>query len=110
MWGRRVLLGISLVVNIVLAYRLIWSDQGLVAYRGLKEQHEYLEGRIKELDVQNLALSQEIRRIQSDKEYLEKIIRKRFNSLYVKDNEVLYIFPEVQEATRLGATADETKN
>lgn len=98
----------SLAINLVLAYSLIWGEQGLKAYRNLKEQHYILEARIKELDSKNIALSREIRLLQTDEEYQEKVIRKRFN--FVKDNEILYIFPETHDAAKTGAGRDEAKD
>lgn len=100
----------SLLLNVVLVYRLVWSEQGLMTYQSLKEQYQALENRVRELDEHNLALSQEIRRIQTDDAYLEKMIRQRFNSLYVRDNEILYLFPDTLATPRTGAGADETKN
>ena len=105
---QRALLGISLLVNVVLVYGLIWGDQGLMAYQSLKEQHNTLESRIKGLDEKNLALSREIRLLQSDEKYQEKMIRKRFN--FVKDNEILYIFPGAHDTAKTGAGSNETKN
>ena len=107
MW-RHLLFGFSLVINLVLVYRLIWSDQGFVAYKSLKEQHLGLESRIKELDEKNRIVSREIRLLQSDEKYQEKVIRKRLN--FVKDNEILYIFPGAHDTAKTGAGPDETKN
>lgn len=79
------------------------------AYRTLKEQHQALDTRIKELDAQNIALSREIRLLQSDVEYQEKVIRNRFN--FVKDNEVLYIFPAPGgDTAKTGAGLHESKD
>ncbi len=105
---QRVFVGVSLAVNVVLFYGLIWGDQGLMAYQALKEQHKVMETRIKELDEKNLALSKEIRLLQSDEKYQEKMIRKRFN--FVKDNEILYIFPGVHDTAKTGAASNETKD
>ena len=106
---RRLLLAFLLAINAILLYRLIWSDtQGVLAYKTLKERHAVLEARIKELDEKNVALSREIRLLQSDEKYLEKIIRKHLN--FVKDNEILYIFPNTKDTAKTGAGADETKN
>ena len=105
---QRVAIGISLIINVILAYSLVWGDQGLRAYRNLKEQHEELESRIKELDKRTVALSREIRLLQSDEKYQEKIIRDRFN--FVKDNEILYVFPGTKGAVKAGAGLHETKN
>jgi len=105
---QKAFVGFSLVINVVLAYSLIWGDQGLNAYRNLKGQHQVLESRIKELDALTIALSREIRLLQSDEKYQEKIIRNRFN--FVKDNEILYIFPESRDTAKTGAGAHESKD
>ncbi|SBV94114.1 Septum formation initiator family protein [uncultured delta proteobacterium] len=105
---QRVFVGFSLAINGILIYSLIWGGQGLQAYRNLKEQHQVLEERIKDLDAKNVALSREIRLLQSDEKYQEKIIRNRFN--FVKDNEILYIFPESQDTAKTGAGSHETKD
>jgi len=109
MFWRRLLLSFLLVINAVLVYRLIWSDtQGILAYKALKEHLVALESRVKELDEKNVAISREIRLLQSDEKYLEKIIRQRLN--FVKDNEILYIFPGTKDTARTGARGNETKN
>lgn len=105
---RRFLLCLSLAVNALLLYRFVWGTNGLVDYQSLKKQGKMLEQRISELDKANLALSREIRLLQSDDKYNEKMIRKRLN--FVKDNEILYLFPDAQEAARPGAGPDEGKN
>lgn len=104
----RIFVGLSLTINCVLVYNLVWGDQGLRAYRALKEQHYILETRINELDELNIALSKEIRLLQTDEKYQEKIIRQRFN--FVKDNEVLYIFPGAHDSAKTGAGLNEPKN
>lgn len=96
------------VVNVVLFYRMVWSPQGLIAYHSLKEQHRSLENRVAELDKANLLLSKEIRLLQADDKYVEKMIRQRLH--YVRDNEVLYLFTDSQTAPRLGADPDAGKN
>lgn len=105
---QRIFIGVSLAINVVLAYSLIWGSQGLSAYRNLKEQHAVLDARLKELDEKNIALSREIRLLQSDEKYQEKIIRKRFN--FVKDNEILYLFPGSHDTAKTGAGVHETKD
>lgn len=105
---QKVFVGFSVVINAVLLYSLIWGGQGLHAYRNLKEQHQVLENRIRELDALNVALSREIRLLQSDEKYQEKVIRNRFN--FVKDNEILYIFPESRDTAKTGAGLHEPKD
>lgn len=105
---QRIFVSVSLAINCILIYSLIWGDQGLRAYRNLKEQHYLLETRIKDLDELNIALSKEIRLLQSDEKYQEKVIRQRFN--FVRDNEILYIFPGAHETAKTGAGAHESKD
>ena len=101
MLWRRILLAVSIGLNAILLYSLIWGDKGAFAYKQLKEQCASLQVKIREYDAMNLALSKEIRLLQSDEKYQEKMIRTRLN--FVRDNEILYIFPE----TRAPETAEE---
>ena len=105
---QRIFVVLSLAINLILVYSLIWGGQGLNAYRNLKEQHKLLQTRIQELDAKNLALSREIRLLQTDPKYQEKVIRNRFN--FVKDNEILYIFPDSGNTAKTGAGQHEAKD
>lgn len=107
MW-QKIFVGVSLAINAVLLYSLIWGGQGVHAYQSLKEQHELLEARLQELDGKALALSREIRLLQTDEKYQEKIIRQRFN--FVKNNEILYIFPGTHDTAKTGAGQHEAKD
>lgn len=88
----RILLVVLLLLNCFLAYRLLVSDQGLFAYLDLKKRYTVLEERIADIDQRNLELSQEIRLLKSDRFSVEKILRQQMN--FVKDDEILYVFPE----------------
>ena len=90
MFWRVTILLILGVFNLVLFSRMIWGPTGLVEYRDLKRQHAALVAEINSLDGQNKALSKDIRLLQSDGQYVEKMIRQRLH--YMRDNEVLYLF------------------
>ena len=102
-----VLVALLVVVNLFLLFRMIWSDQGVFAYLELKNRYEVLQSKIDTVDSKSLDLSQEIRRLKSDKAYQEKIIRERMN--FVKQDEILYIFPEESSKPR-GEGTDEQEN
>lgn len=108
MFWKRFLLGCLIALNLVLILRMLTSDQGIFAYRQLKADYDALAQQLHELEDQNLALSQEIRLLQSDPAYIEKIVRQRMN--FVKDNEILYIFPEATKEGIAGAVQDEGKD
>ena len=78
------------IFNLALFGRMIWGPTGLVEYRDLKQQHAALLAETSSLDAQNRALSKDIRLLQSDGQYVEKMIRQRLH--YMRDNEVLYLF------------------
>lgn len=107
MLGRRVLLAVLVVANLVLLYRIIFSDQGMFAYMDLQQRYERLETRLEETERTSLELSREIRRLKEDPVYQERVVRERLN--YVGEDEVLYIFPDSGEATE-GTQPDEQEN
>lgn len=89
--GKRVFIGFLLVLNVFLGYRLFVSGQGMFAYVELRQKHEALEERLKHMEKVSQDLSQEIRRLKSDRSYVESVIRSRMN--YVGKDEILYVFP-----------------
>ncbi len=108
MFWKRLLIGCLIVLNLVLLLRMLVSDQGIFAYRQLKADYDTLEQQLNVLKEQNLALSQEIRLLQADPEYIERVIRQRMN--FVKENEILYIFPDATKEGTAGAVQDEGKD
>lgn len=109
---RRIVLGVSLLLNAVLLYSLIWGSKGVISYREYKEQSLLLEKRIDELKERNLALSKEIHLLKTDANYVEKMIRTRLN--FVRENEILYVFPDERKKQRKdeapGAASNEAKD
>lgn len=105
--ARRILLGMLIAVNVVLFFRLIWSEHGIIAYMNMRNRSVKLESQLRDVDARSLELSKEIRRLKSDRSYQEKVIRDRMN--YVKENEVLYIFSDRIDVAR-GAMDDEKKD
>ena len=83
---------LAIIVNVVLASRLLWGPELL------KERDGF--------DVVNAGLSREIRLLQSDEKYVEKMIRQRLN--FVRSNEILYLFTE--DANARGALPHDGKN
>ncbi|MDR2055995.1 MAG: septum formation initiator family protein [Desulfovibrio sp.] len=105
-WRVFILVTLTLI-NVVLFGRMIWGSTGLLEYRELKNQHVALQKQLEKLDAKNLSLSREIRMLQSDKPYMEKMIREHLH--YVRENEVLYLFDDAIKTTS-GGTRDGGKN
>lgn len=105
MW-RKILLAVSLSLNIVLFYSLIWGENGIYTYREMKGQAADMARRIEDLEQQNKNISREVKLLKTDTKYQESMIRSRLN--FVRDNEILYIFPPTSELD--GASNDDAKN
>ncbi len=105
--ARRILLGLLIAVNVVLLFRLIWSDHGVIAFMNMRSRSMKLENQLRDVDAKSLELSNEIRRLKTDRAYQEMVIRDRMN--YVKENEVLYIFSGRTDVAQ-GAVDDEKKD
>lgn len=106
---RKIILTASLLLNLVLVYALIWGQRGIIAYKELREHCAALSARIQVLGEEELALNQEISLLQAnDDKYLENLIRNRLN--FVRENEILYIFPLETAGSSSGAPFHETKD
>ena len=84
---------ILLIIIGVLVLMVMWlgfGQKGLIhLYRTEIERQAYVE-RIRELTEENKALLDEIKRLRTDMEYVESVVRENFNM--VKSNEVIYRF------------------
>lgn len=78
------------VLNVALFGRMLWGPTGIMEYRALKQQHGSLKAEIARLDAENMILSRDIRLMQSDPLYVEKMVRQRLH--YLRDNEIVYLF------------------
>jgi cell division protein FtsB len=106
-WRVSILVTLTLI-NMMLFGRMIWGSTGLLEYRELKNQHSALQKQLENLDAKNLSLSREIRMLQSDRQYMEKMVRQHLH--YVRENEVLYLFDDAIKTTPFGGTRDGGKN
>ncbi len=106
-WNR-FLLGLILTLNVFLLYRVVFSDHGIFVYRELKTRYVELEKRIQVLNDVSLELSQEIRLLKSDRRHIEQIIRQQMN--FVKDDEIVYVFPAAPSEASTGEGSNEDEN
>lgn len=93
------------IIDVLLLARMIWGPTGLVEYQALKTQHQGLQARILELDEVNRSLSRDIRLLQTDRQYVEKMIRQRLH--YLRGNEMVYLF---RDDVQTGARANDGKD
>ena len=69
---------------------LAFGEQGLIhLYRTEIERQAHID-RIRQLAEENQTLIEEIRRLKTDMDYVESVVRKEFN--LIKENEIIYRF------------------
>lgn len=104
----KVLLILALgVCDIAMFGRIVWGPGGVIEYRELKRQYASLKENISRLDEENMALSRDIRLLQSDNQYVEKMVRQKLR--YLRDNEIVYLFPGKNDLQN-GAAENDGKN
>ena len=84
------ILTFAILMNITLGYSLFLGEQSVFVWRNLHERHRALIAELEFVNETKANLSQQIRLLQNDSSYLEKLIRQRLN--YVREDEILYIF------------------
>ncbi len=92
--------------DVALFGKAVWGPGGIVEYRELKRQYNALQEQIGQLDAGNMALSREIRLLQTDNKYVEKMVRQKLR--YLRDNETVYLFPA--DKSQNGAASHDSKN
>ncbi len=106
MASRVVVLIIFIIVNTTFTYQAVWGKKGLLEHEAVVAQYKEAQERCARLDRENKALSREIRLLQNDRPYIEKMIRERLRFLH--SNEILYIFGDEDESAG-GNQADRSK-
>tara|TARA_Y100001934_G_C12015055_1_gene614107 strand:- start:163 stop:474 length:312 start_codon:yes stop_codon:yes gene_type:complete len=85
-----------IVVSILLSLgALLFNDFGLLKLINLKNKHAQLAVSLEQLLQQQTNLKEEIEKVQTDKEYVEKIAREKF--MFVRPGEKVYRIQEIKE-------------
>ncbi len=107
LWNR-LLLGLILLLNLFFLYSIVLSDQGIFSYLELRRRNEEMTKRIEELRSKTVELSREIRLLESDNGYIQKMIRQQMN--FVRQRDILYVFPQAGGVNTPGVTPDEEQD
>jgi cell division protein FtsB len=79
---------------VFLIYTLIWSDQGYLAFRDMRDRSRTLQERQERVEEENMRLSREIRILKQDREHVEKVVKTETH--WLEEGEVLYLFPSTR--------------
>ncbi|MBK5100074.1 MAG: septum formation initiator family protein [Desulfobacteraceae bacterium] len=77
------------VLGSILAW-LAFGERGLIRLYRTEIEREVGIDRIRQLVKENQTLEEEIRRLNTDMDYVESVVRKEFN--LIKENEIIYRF------------------
>ena len=105
--NRKEFLKFSFIPLLFLGLMVAWlgfGERGFIhLYRMEKDRRAHLE-RIREVEKQNHELLEEIKRLRTDKGYLESMARKELG--LVKDDEILYRFSREEDDHQSSETAE----
>ena len=90
----RILLIGLIGLNLWLMASIVFGAKGFSTYTRQKKVHAELSARLAQVRADNRDLSQRIRLLKKDREYLEQVVRCRLH--YVKANEVIYLPKKTQ--------------
>ncbi len=76
---------------LVVAYYVVFSANGLMAYQQKRREFRDLDRQIRALQQQNGAMEQEIKALKNDPKTIEKEARERLR--YARPGEVVYTLP-----------------
>lgn len=87
---RRILMWVSCGIVLLLGYTSVVGDGGLIRIKVLREQEARLSGRVAKLEADNAQLRENVRRLNDDDRYIERVARETQG--LVRDGETVYRF------------------
>jgi cell division protein FtsB len=101
MAGMRLFLVLAVLGNVLLAYLLVFGQQGVFTYLDTKHRRDEMAARLERVENRSLEISREIRLLKTDQGFLERTIRQQTH--FLAPREVLYLLPGAS-----GRTAETT--
>jgi len=91
----RFIIFLSFIISGILVLQILFSEGGIRTYRTLKKERDSLVKEIGTLKAQKRALEEEIWKLSSDDEYIERIARRDYD--FLKKNEIILKFVEMEK-------------
>ena len=87
---RRILMWVSCGIVLLLGWTSVVGDGGLIRIKMLREQEARVAGRVAKLEADNAQLRENVRRLNDDDRYIERVARETQG--LVRDGETVYRF------------------
>ena len=102
---RTLFLGFAVLLNVTLGYRVFFSEQSFFAWQGVQRHFADMQQQLLDIQQKLAFLSEEIRLLQGNNDYIERAVRERLN--YVRENEILYVFEKKQLVNSIWTETEE---
>lgn len=87
----RVLMVVATILIGFLAWTSVFGDRGLLSIRRLRAEESHLRSRAEAVEAENERLKGDVRRLNEDDAYLERVARE--SQGLVRDGDTVYRFP-----------------
>ena len=96
-WWRPAGTGVAVLLALLVTWHVIHGQHGLSVWGQKRAEDRALQLEIKELQQENAQMRQQVDRLKSDPEAIEREARERLH--YARPGEVIVTLPESQQAT-----------
>ena len=90
-WRRKAATTAVSVLALMLAYHVVFGQNGWVAWHQKKVEYQKLNTEVQQMDDENKRLAQQIKSLKTDPKAIEKEAREQLR--YAKPGEVIYVMP-----------------
>jgi len=90
-WRRKLATGGVSVLALMLAYHVVFGQNGWVAYHQKKQEFQRLQTEVQQMQTENDNVAQQIKSLKTDPKAIEKEAREQLR--YAKPGEVIYVMP-----------------
>lgn len=103
---RKMATGAIGVLILMLAYHVVFGANGALVYAGKRAEYQKLDQEMQQLQLDNERLNQNIHRLKTDPQTIEKEAREQLK--YTRPGEIVFTLPEDQKA-QTATAQDQTK-
>lgn len=93
---RKLATGSVALLACLVAYHVVFGQNGMVAYQHKRTEYKHLQQQIQELQTENGRLDQQIKALKTDPAAIEKEAREQLR--YTRPGEVVYVMPDPKPA------------
>ncbi len=102
-WRRKIATGGVSILALMLAYHVVFGQNGWVAYHEKKQEYQRLQVEVQQMQAENDRVTKQIKSLKTDPKAIEKEAREQLH--YANPNEVIVVMPAPKPQQQNMATA-----